>query len=167
MKRDEPMKIGDKIKCAFDNSKVELIVGEEGDCFLIEGVIGGWDKDKNDKKIRKLKKSYLDECYYVFEKKEAINVYNNQKFDDFNNPYCESCGACGEADCCSPFMCLRKSVSKNKDCEYGETYLKEIKLYYELGKKLYDLILEKGNIENVKIVNKIYNDLFDEIYENQ
>ena len=66
-----------------------------------------------------------------FEKKEAVNVYDNQKFDDFDNPYCESCGACGETDCCSPFLCLRKAVSKNKDCMYGETHLKEIELYYK------------------------------------
>jgi len=83
---------------------------------------------------------------------------------DFDNPYCVSCGACGETGCCSPFVCLRKSISKNKDCEYGEIYLKEIKLYYELGNKLYDLILEKSNMENVKIVNKIYDELFKKIY---
>ena len=83
---------------------------------------------------------------------------------DINDPYCKSCGACGEVECCSPFICLRKSVSKNKDCEYGEIHLKEVKLYYDLGQKLYDLILEKGNIENVRVVNKIYNNLYEEIY---
>jgi len=83
---------------------------------------------------------------------------------DIDDPYCVSCGACGETDCCSPFLCLRKAVSKNKDCMYGETHLKEVKLYYELGKKLYDLILEKGNIENVREVNKLHDELFKEIY---
>lgn len=83
---------------------------------------------------------------------------------DIESPYCSDCGACGEAECCSPFMCLRKSVSKNKECMYGETYLKEVKMYYYLGQKLYDLILEKGDLENIKIVNKIYDELFDKIY---
>jgi len=88
----------------------------------------------------------------------------NEEDLDIESPYCGDCGACGETDCCSPFICLRKSISKNKDCEYGEIHLREIKLYYELGKKLYDLILEKGNIENVRVINKIYDDLFKEIY---
>ena len=85
-------------------------------------------------------------------------------FYELGDSYCASCGSCGEPDCCSPFICLRKAVSKNKDCEYGEIHLKEVKLYYELGKKLYDLVLEKGNIENVRVVNKIYDKLFEEIY---
>lgn len=83
---------------------------------------------------------------------------------ELGDSYCKSCGSCGESDCCSFFTCLKKSVLKNKDCRYGETHLKEIKLYYDLGKKLYDLILEKGNIENVRVVNKIYDELFEEIY---
>ena len=83
---------------------------------------------------------------------------------ELGDPYCKSCGSCGETECCSPFICLRKSVSKNKDCEYGEIHLREVKLYYDLGKKLYDLVLEKGNIENVRVVNKIFDDLFKEIY---
>jgi hypothetical protein len=47
---------------------------------------------------------------------------------------------------------------------YGETHLKEVELYYELGLRLYDLILEKGNSENVKTVNKMYSELHKKIY---
>jgi|GEM_PF-2945874 hypothetical protein len=88
----------------------------------------------------------------------------NEEDLDIESPYCGDCGACGETECCSPFICLRKSVSKNKDCMYGETHLKEIELYYKLGLRLYDLILEKGNENNVKIVNEIYNELHKKIY---
>jgi len=88
----------------------------------------------------------------------------NEEDLDIESPYCSSCGACGQTECCSPFICLRNAVSKNKDCMYGESHLKEVELYYELGLRLYDLILEKGNSENVKTVNKMYSELHKKIY---
>ncbi|HBD95727.1 MAG TPA: hypothetical protein DC057_16275 [Spirochaetia bacterium] len=93
-----------------------------------------------------------------------INTKRKNDIYGLGDPYCESCGSCGESECCSSFMCLKKSVEKNKTCQYGEINLKEVRLYYNLGKKLYDLILEKGNIENVRVINKIYDELYEEIY---
>jgi len=81
------------------------------------------------------------------------------------NPYCKSCGSCGESDCCSPFQCLKKSVQLNNRCSFGEAYLKEVELYYLLGKTLYDLILEKGNMKNVRVVKNMYDGLHKKIYD--
>lgn len=44
-----------------------------------------------------------------------------------HDQYCKECGACGEEYCCPPTQCKQTS-----ECDYRQSYLKDLKFGYEM-----------------------------------
>ena len=69
--------------------------------------------------------------------------------EDEYDVQCSRCGSCGEDECCSALICAKKNMVGGTYCE---TYYKDIKLWYILGKRLYDKYLDV--------------EIFDEVWDN-
>lgn len=56
--------VGDKVYCGYDTyPQTETIVDNQGEHYVLSGVVGGWGDDRLNPCIRKLLKSYVEECY--------------------------------------------------------------------------------------------------------
>lgn len=75
------------------------------------------------------------------------------------NPYCKSCGACGEEGCCSPIICTM-------DGDFCKSYLRDLHFEYTFGKQLYDLVEQEGTPDLKSKVRHLFDVLFDEFYKN-
>lgn len=62
--------VGDMVACAFDDFHrvIEKIIEEKENSFVLEGKIGGWGKDKLNKKVFELDKKYMQDCYCIAQK---------------------------------------------------------------------------------------------------
>ena len=88
--------------------------------------------------------------------------------------YCKLCDSCGEEGCCSPIGCLRQHmiVDRNKDCEYGDIYFKNILFGYKSA-QMYSQIfddLKTGKLElkeAIELEEKSWNNIYDYIYNDK
>lgn len=74
------------------------------------------------------------------------------------NPYCKSCGACGEEGCCSPVMCTM-------DGDFCNSYLRDLKFEYEFSNQLYSLVEQEGTPELKKQMKDLFDKLLDVYYK--
>ena len=84
------------------------------------------------------------------------------------SPYCKNCDSCGESGCCSPLNCAYDSMVKNQDknCDYGESYYRDIEINYKLADKLYNLIMEQPDLFiDMKILKGKAEAIYDELLD--
>ena len=102
---------------------------------------------------------------YSESKNKFPNLVEFIEYEEENNPviespYCPICEGCGESGCCSPLICEMSVNGK-----YCQTYLRDLKMGYELHGKLMDTILDDGEHKKVnEIEEKLYDELFDKYY---
>lgn len=77
--------------------------------------------------------------------------------NEFDHPYCLTCGSCGEEECCNPLNC---SQENEEYCEINLSYLK-------FGYAMYQGIGELLNKHKDKYPDLMeeYNELFDKTYD--
>lgn len=74
-------------------------------------------------------------------------------------PYCKECSACGHEGCCSPLIC-----TFGDNCDYKETYLKDLKFGYTMYSELFEFLVRKEIAFGDEEWNKIWNEKYDLIY---
>lgn len=74
------------------------------------------------------------------------------------NPYCKSCGGCGEEGCCPATIC-------SMDGDFCASYLRDLKFEYTFGKQLYNLVEQKGTPELKQEMRDLFDKLFDIHYK--
>lgn len=58
--------IGDKVYCGYDAyPQTEVVIDNQGEYYILSGVVGGWGEDRKTPRFKKLLKSYVEECYIV------------------------------------------------------------------------------------------------------
>lgn len=81
------------------------------------------------------------------------------------NPYCEKCSGCGESGCCDALNCAYKNM---QDCQYGETYFKDIECEVKSFRDIYEYIFNLSGNETVneikEHVERIYDIYLDKIF---
>lgn len=93
---------------------------------------------------------------YVKEKNKYPN-YIKPVEEDYS-PYCKICESCGQDACCSPIHCEQKA-----DGMYCNSYLKTLKLHYQLCEYVEKVILPVSTEDVIKDFYREYDRLY-EIY---
>ena len=79
--------------------------------------------------------------------------------NDMTSPYCPICSGCGEDGCCKATMC-----KMHPDGHYCETYLKDLKVSYQMDEwfmsNMYEILTEEQKIK----YDNAYEQILDKVY---
>ena len=84
---------------------------------------------------------------------------NNEETEQYESPYCKECDACGHEGCCSPLRCKFKG-----NCDYGESYLLDLKCGYQSWEIFYNTVYQNLPDEFKKQVDDISERMVEEWY---
>ena len=71
--------------------------------------------------------------------------------------YCNECGSCGEAGCCTPLKCAYNNMVKKSTGLHCEYNFNEIKFLYKLAEALYEKYQDE----------EIFDTVYAQVYEKE